>query len=138
MIQNGRRDIWTYRLKSNGKLVGFGALSKPRPWVIGGVEHDVTVIHAFGVDEEFHWPNAIKPGQSYASAILSDLRKKAEAIGRPYLGLFVRKDNDAAKKFYIREGLILLDDSSRLTHDLMIMKLPIPAVDEDSSSSIVS
>lgn len=123
LIRSGRAEMWLYRQQSDGLLVGFGALSKPK-WTIDDKPEKVTVIHAFGITKAFHGFPPGPPEQRYASLILSDLLSKAVAYGRPLCGLLVHKENARAKRFYEREGFELIEEV-RDTHDRMLLRLQI-------------
>ena len=87
------------------------------------------MIHAFGVVSEFHgMPKGTPetPSRTFASLMFSDLLLKATGYGRSLCGLLVHKDNTRAKRFYEREGFVLVEEV-RGTHDRMLMELPLGA-----------
>ena len=89
LLAEKRIEMWLYRLDNEKKVVGFGALSKPRDWEIDGIKHRTTTIYAFGVQTEFKGLPSGPSNERYSSLILSDLLDKATKYGRPLCGLFV-------------------------------------------------
>ncbi len=101
-MRDRNTQAWLFYAESGG-LVGFGSLGTTE-WCLpnpNSPKKQICIVPMFALDSAFHGkPEGCNKVDRYSWSVLSFLVSRARQSGLELLGLFVHKDNAAAKSLY--------------------------------------